>query len=250
MIRPPKSKMRLRDLVVLLGLKRDFNLTLYTRQASLWSMPRLLRALAPLDWMSTLHVRSLNIWLGDGLFKNTMHNDPYDNFLCQIRGVKHVMLFPPSVGKWLGYFPRRDIQASYSVSRGEYGRRDTGIVSDNTASVNMASDEVLGDPLYSKAELQMRYARLAPSDCLYLPQGWHHHVFSEADEKAGFNLAVNMWIYRDGEHPNAGWSLEMIHRELSHALDGVESGANSPDSSDAENAADSLQATRSLRDEL
>ena len=32
MNRPPKSDMRLRDLVNLLSVRRDFNLTLYTRQ--------------------------------------------------------------------------------------------------------------------------------------------------------------------------------------------------------------------------
>ena len=40
--------MRLRDLIDFFSARRDFNLTLYTRQAGLWSMPRLLLDLAPL----------------------------------------------------------------------------------------------------------------------------------------------------------------------------------------------------------
>ena len=40
---------------------------------------------------------------------------------------------------------------------------------------------------------------MQPGDCLYLPQGVHHHVFSEADPTLGFNLAINIWVYRPGE---------------------------------------------------
>ena len=45
-------------------LQTEANLTLYTRQARLWSMPTLLRdvAKAPLPWMEHLEVRALNIW--------------------------------------------------------------------------------------------------------------------------------------------------------------------------------------------
>ena len=103
------------------------------------------------------------------------------------------------------------------MKRGEVNRKDTGIVSDNTAGVNMASDRVLDDPQYAKAELQMISASLEASDCLYLPQGWHHHVFSQPDAEAGYNLALNVWVYREGEEPGAGWSLDEVQRGVSRA---------------------------------
>ncbi|KAL3912308.1 MAG: hypothetical protein SGPRY_008378, partial [Prymnesium sp.] len=79
MIRPPVSQARLRDLIRLFGTKQDCNLTLYTRQrgsismgrdvsevlsrqAMLWSLPRLLRDLSPVEWMKPLRLRSLNLW--------------------------------------------------------------------------------------------------------------------------------------------------------------------------------------------
>eukprot|EP00966_Prymnesium_polylepis_P028168 651200-Prymnesium_polylepis.1 len=185
-------------------------------------MPSLLLDLEPLEWMGGLRVRSLNIWLGDGQFRNTMHNDPYDNFLCQVRGSKHLMLYPPAAKPLLGYTNRRDIQAGYSPKQGEYGRKDTGIVSDNTARINMASDRVLEDESYAKAEQQMTYARLEASDCLYLPHGWHHHVFSQPDAAAGYNLAINIWVYRKHEEPGRGWSLDEVQRAVRGAFEGMD----------------------------
>ena len=71
--RPPKSTMRVGDYMRWLALKRDLNLTLYSRQGSLWPMSGLLADMAPLPWMETLRLVDLNFWLGDGHFRNTMH---------------------------------------------------------------------------------------------------------------------------------------------------------------------------------
>jgi hypothetical protein len=37
----------------------------------------------------------------------------------------------------------------------------------------------------------------------------HHHVFSEADASLGFNLAINIWVYRPGE------AESVVHRPAS-----------------------------------
>ena len=194
--RPAKSTMRIGDFVRMLSLRTDANLTLYSRQAPLWPMSGLLRDLRPLEWMEKLRLTDLNFWLGDGHFRNTLHNDPYDNFLCQIRGSKHLLLYPPDATDLLYYGPRRDIQANYSPLRGEYGRRDTGIVSHNTAEINGAAPDLAAFPKFREALKVQSYASVQPSDCLYLPIGWHHHVFSEADAGGGYNLALNIWIER------------------------------------------------------
>ena len=52
-------------------------------------------------------------------------------------------------------------------------------------------------PLFAHARKDQRLATLHADDCLFLPNGWHHHVFSEADASAGYNLALNLWILRD-----------------------------------------------------
>ena len=202
--RPPKSTMRLGDFVRLLSLKADANLTVYSRQAPLWPMAGLLVDLAPLAWMEPLKINDLNVWLGDGHFRNTLHFDPYDNFLCQVRGSKHLLLWPPEKKGNLYYNNRRDIQAKFTPSHGEYQRRDTGIVSSNTASINGAAPDLAAFPRFAEARAAQSYAHIGAGDCLFLPRSWHHHVFSEADAVTGYNLALNLWIDRDATVTGGG----------------------------------------------
>ena len=154
--RPPKSVMLMRDFVRLLTTRADANLTVYSRQAPLWPMAGLLAdMMPPMAWMGGLRVNDLNFWLGDGHFRNTLHWDPYDNFLCQVRGSKHVLLYPPEARDALYYGPRRDIQARFQPSRGEYGRQDTGIVSENTAEVNGAAPDLRAFPRFAEAQVEL-----------------------------------------------------------------------------------------------
>lgn len=65
--RPPRTRVRLADLVRLHTLRVELNLTLYARQSQLWLHPHLLADLAPTAaWMEELRVQDLNVWLGDG----------------------------------------------------------------------------------------------------------------------------------------------------------------------------------------
>ena len=59
---------------------------------------------------------------------------------------------------------------------------------------------VIGGAEYARladALARQSYCAVGPGDCLYLPRGVHHHVFSEADADDGFNLALNVWIDRE-----------------------------------------------------
>ena len=97
----------------------------------------------------------------------------------------------------LYYADRLDVQAKFSARRGEYDRRETDIVSSNTASVNMAAPDLAAFPKLADALKAVRAVTVAAGDCLYLPRRWHHHVFTEADPDEGFNAAVNIWIDRE-----------------------------------------------------
>ena len=125
-------------------------------------------------------------------------------------GSKHVLLYPPDAKPNLYYESREDFQAYYRPSRGEFGRFRDG-VSANTAGVNVANPDLKSYPLFNDARKVQTYAELNPSDCLYLPRMWHHHVFSVADGTTGYNLAINMWIDREttlttaGEQPSPQW---------------------------------------------
>ena len=196
--------------------------------------------------MDVLRINDLNFWLGDGHFRNTMHYDPYDNFLCQVRGAKHLLLYPPEAKRHLYYGPRRDIQASYAPARGEYGRRDTGIVSENTAEIDGSAPDLQRFPLFAEARHSERYAALGPADCLYLPSGWHHHVFSEADAGGGYNLALNLWISREatlsGVPPRPDYrqerfpTIRQVGRAMQQLADELGDGA-APTSSSADDSA-------------
>lgn len=168
-------------------------------QAPLETMPWLLADMTPLKWMEALRVEHLNIWIGDGLFRNTLHNDHYENFLCLIRGRKHVLLWPPEQRDNLAYATRIDVRASYLPSRGVHGRRETNVTSANTAGPNLAEPAAAAKAFPRLAEARQFEVRasLEPGDCLYLPRHWHHHVFSEADPEEGFNLALNIWANRE-----------------------------------------------------
>jgi hypothetical protein len=55
----------------------------------MWSMPQLLKDVSvPVSWMEPLRISNLNLWLGDGLFRNIVHHDPDDNLLCLIHGAR------------------------------------------------------------------------------------------------------------------------------------------------------------------
>uniref|UniRef100_A0A7S0L256 JmjC domain-containing protein n=1 Tax=Coccolithus braarudii TaxID=221442 RepID=A0A7S0L256_9EUKA len=232
MLRPPRSEMRFADLVSLLASQRDVNLTLYTRQAPLWTMPGLLSAVVPHRWMTNLRVLDLNIWAGDGLFRNTLHNDPYDNFLCVLRGTKHVLTFPPEAHDLLYYAKRNDWQAYYLPSVGEIRRRDVGIVSDNTAGVNMAEPDHLAFPLLREALGQSAYTQVHAGDCLYLPRYHHHHVFSEADPQTGYNLAINVWVDRERSLAQGAAPVAEVD-ELAPTLEQIQAALQRANSCDA-----------------
>ena len=79
------------------------------------------------------------------------------------------------------------------------------------------------------------YASLEPSDCLYIPNGWHHHVFSEADASGGYNLALNLWVSRDatlgGMPPRPDYRVERFPtlRQVGAALHELEPHAAAKD---------------------
>ena len=82
--------------------------------------------------------------------------------------------------------------------------------------------------LYDDTWQVQSYAYLAPSDCFYLPNGWHHHVFSEADPDGGYNLALNLWISREatlgGVPPRPDYKKERFPtiKQVGRALQEIE----------------------------
>ena len=57
-----------------------------------------------------------NLWIGGSPTTSPLHYDDYENILCQIRGYKEVVLFPPSDLPYLAYHGRPKGKINYHVA--------------------------------------------------------------------------------------------------------------------------------------
>eukprot|EP01041_Mallomonas_annulata_P001215 gene1215-2365_t len=146
-----------------------------------------------------------NVWIGSKPTVSPLHYDDYENLLCQIRGRKELILFPPhDIGK-LYYEGRPKGPLSYT-----YPSQFTREVDDMDpravvfgSGVNVDAPDLVRHPLYARTS-PVRVV-LGPGDVLYLPAYWHHEVQSLPDEGdgngddgdhsfLGLNIAVNFWF--------------------------------------------------------
>jgi len=135
-----------------------------------------------------------NLWIGSTPTISPLHYDDYENLLCQIKGQKEVILFPPNDHKNLYYVgrPKGTLQYSYP---GQFIREKSKVEARSVifgSSVNIDEPDEKRHPLYKKAH-PIR-ALLQPKDVLYLPAYWHHEVQSIPDDNEGINVAVNFWF--------------------------------------------------------
>lgn len=95
----------------------------------------------------------INVWIGPAGTRSDMHTDPEDNLLCQVFGVKRVLLVAPA----------------HSAAIAAH----TGVMS-NTATVDPE------DPMQLKSlragGVEVLEAVLGPGSVLFVPRGWWHHV--------------------------------------------------------------------------
>jgi len=143
-----------------------------------------------------------NLWIGSTPTISPLHYDDYENLLCQIKGQKEVILFPPSDHKNLYYVgrPKGTLQYSYPS---QFIRDKSKVESRAVvfgSSVNIDEPNLKLHPLYENSH-PIR-ALLQPKDVLYLPAYWHHEVQSIPDENEGINVAVNFWFSSVNDIPN------------------------------------------------
>jgi len=139
-----------------------------------------------------------NVWIGTKPTVSPLHYDDYDNLLCQIRGTKELILFPPEdiVNLYYEARPKGPLKYEYpgrfERDRASLDRRAVVFGS----SVNVDSPDLRRHPKYANAN-PIRVV-LRPGDMLYLPAYWHHEVQSIPDDGdevyRGLNVAVNFWF--------------------------------------------------------
>ncbi|XP_017777982.1 PREDICTED: lysine-specific demethylase 8-like [Nicrophorus vespilloides] len=108
----------------------------------------------------------INAWFGPEGTVSSLHQDPKDNFLCQVFGTKQVILFAPTDNNFL--YPHEETFLS------------------NTAQVDPLKPDLDQFPDFAKAT--MYKCLLNPQEMLYIPPKWWHHV--TAIEKS---FSVNFW---------------------------------------------------------
>jgi hypothetical protein len=218
LVRPPQTTMRMDDFLSLLRLSQANpslapNASFYLEYLSLTQYlgPSLLpflplpppAAAAVATAAGGLELLLTNLWVGNGGTTSPLHYDDYENILCQLKGSKDLVLFPPMDIFHLYYTTRVKGEMRYvfpdtfervPLARTREGGREGegGGKAVFGSSVFLERPDLERHPEVVKAtpyEVSLR-----EGECLYLPAYWHHEVKSFPDEEEGLNVAVNFWF--------------------------------------------------------
>ncbi|ELU16439.1 hypothetical protein CAPTEDRAFT_227819 [Capitella teleta] len=165
-----------------------------------------------------LNRKHLNMWLSDGNTIGRLHFDEYDNFLCQLRGQKQVILFDPhdNTRMYEGHIPQAML--SYDASQKRFFRKT---LKDSTSMVMSPIDLLNPDlqkfPLFR--DVRPLNCSIGEGDVLFMPSFWWHEVYSTPNLSEKRNLAVNFWYepFLQKEFPCADCDLD-INPSYHHLL--------------------------------
>ncbi|KRZ14177.1 JmjC domain-containing protein 7 [Trichinella pseudospiralis] len=139
---------------------------------------------------NTLNLNHLNIWMSDGSTLGKLHFDEYDNFLCQIRGKKQLILFDPHQSSSL--YEGHILEAMFSYRNGTFYRdRLLKSTSMTMSPVDITLPDFEKFP-FAKNAVPLN-CTISEGDVLFLPSFWWHEVQSYPSEVEHQNIAVNFW---------------------------------------------------------
>lgn len=119
--------------------------------------------------ISIKKIVEVNFWAGSNGTITELHYDPTDNLLTVLKGIKYLLIFPPSETKYLYYRSNKVYNKSLTHS-----------------PINISD---YNETKYSKFRNAKYYqCTLYPGQTLFLPAGFWHIV-----ESAETNFAVNIW---------------------------------------------------------
>ncbi|KRZ70278.1 JmjC domain-containing protein 7 [Trichinella papuae] len=137
-----------------------------------------------------LNLNHLNIWMSDGNTLGKLHFDEYDNFLCQIRGKKQLILFDPHQSSRL--YEGHILEAMFSYRNGTFYRDKLLKSTSMTMSpVDITLPDFEKFP-FAKNAVPLN-CTISEGDVLFLPSFWWHEVQSYPNEVEHQNIAVNFW---------------------------------------------------------
>ena len=197
-----------------------------------------------------LAFESCQLWAGRGGGCTPLHFDALHNFLCQLSGRKHVVLFAPSQAHHLYVYPVGHPMADFSmVDLSPF--RLAGRGADGGGRATPADGEAAAAQLRRFPSMRRAVAleaTLEPGDVLWLPRFWFHFV--EALDAGAENLSLNFWFGKTGR--------AQFVRELRSGGGMRDGGELTPEDREAAAAAaaaaasdaDDAAATRAADDEL
>ena len=204
LVRPPTTSMRFKDFLSLVdkhgtnatSSKEVFYLEYLSLQQYLGNdFENLIPFPAAVQNSTELNHLVTNLWIGGTPTTSPLHYDDYENLLCQVRGHKELVLFPPQQLPYLYYTGRPKGNLHYEYP-GIFRRDPSSIDKQGNvvfgSGVNVDDPDKKRHPLYFKHTTPYRVL-LNPGACLYLPAYWHHEVQSLPDND-GLNVAVNFWF--------------------------------------------------------
>jgi uncharacterized protein YqkB len=113
-------------------------------------------------------IDATNLWIGGKGCKTPLHFDRRDNLLVQVKGRKHITLFPPEQS--CNLYPA------------------LGDVLEHCSRLNVFEPDLSTYPLFAEAELHKAELTLEPGDTLFIPVLWWHAV-----ESLESSISVNVW---------------------------------------------------------
>jgi len=124
---------------------------------------------------------AVNFWMGEDRSVSSLHQDPYENMYCVVRGKKFFTLLPPTIEPWLAKPQLRTARWAKTNSKWE-------VVDDECEGtvpwVTTNPDELPNG--LSPIKVSVR-----KGETLYLPALWYHQVSQKGEE--GRTVAVNFW---------------------------------------------------------
>ncbi|XP_059175798.1 jmjC domain-containing protein E-like [Physella acuta] len=155
--------------------------------------PELAEDITEMDFfLNVLELKHLNIWLSDGNTLGKLHFDPFDNFLCQISGEKHLLLYEPHDNTKLYEAHIQEAKLSYDAATHTFHRKT---LLESTSMVMSPVDPA--DPNFERfpkfAEVEPLSCKIQAGDVLFMPAFWWHEVQSKPNTTEHRNLAVNFW---------------------------------------------------------
>lgn len=119
-----------------------------------------------------------SLWIGPEGYVTGMHTDPGPTLVCEIRGLKRVVLFPPSEAARVYAVKRSDVVARFSSTSLrtslEPSELEDLVERTGWADVQPFEPDFIRYPLFAGAEGLA--CTLKPGDVLYIPDGWWHAV--------------------------------------------------------------------------